>query len=296
MDKTESKTLLQMVIVCFFGGFIGTIVALEVARMFCWIGLLIGALVGYVSYDFKRVSQACKTVWEELRAEMKEEPTKRKIEMLKRRKIRWRIRMRKWAGILGVMATYMMYVVFSGYVYKMLTNWTAYKMLNNLAWLAFTASFILGIYFAFAEFYNRNSMVNEARMRRQRQKGIYSQVMPTSRACRNRCLAIMVLGNPIVFPFTALWYCLKQIPKIPAAFMKAMKFLGTVICTLAECIRDVSIMIHSEKRLICADGAFFGVIVGYFCGSAVVGGLTGSVIGLLEYEIVSKRLLHLNPS
>ncbi len=43
--------------------------------------------------------------------------------------------------------------------------------------------------------------------------------------------------------------------------------------------------------LACAIGAS----IGYFSGNALIGALAGGVFGVLNYEILSKRILHLVP-
>ena len=52
-----------------------------------------------------------------------------------------------------------------------------------------------------------------------------------------------------------------------------------------------------DKRLkiffTCAVDAMIGAAVGFFAGSAIIGALVGGLFGVLNYEVVSKRLLHL---
>ncbi len=53
-------------------------------------------------------------------------------------------------------------------------------------------------------------------------------------------------------------------------------------------------IIHSDERLLClVDAATGAAIGGYYFGNAALGGLTGAIIGLVNYEIVSKRILKL---
>ncbi|MBX4205497.1 MAG: hypothetical protein KW788_04960 [Candidatus Doudnabacteria bacterium] len=72
---------------------------------------------------------------------------------------------------------------------------------------------------------------------------------------------------------------------------------------LAFCLRAVSFLkrfsvflfreIHSDVRLLCACDASIGAAIGYFTGNAVIGGIAGGIFGVLNYEVVSKRLLHI---
>jgi len=58
----------------------------------------------------------------------------------------------------------------------------------------------------------------------------------------------------------------------------------------------VFIIIHSEIRLLCGVDAVIGAAAGYFTGSAIIGALAGGLIGVINYEIVSRRVLHLVPT
>ena len=59
--------------------------------------------------------------------------------------------------------------------------------------------------------------------------------------------------------------------------------------------RKLFIQIHSEMRLLCMTDAFLGAVVGFFAGSVLLGAISGGLLGLLNYEIVSIRILKLNP-
>lgn len=59
--------------------------------------------------------------------------------------------------------------------------------------------------------------------------------------------------------------------------------------------RELFILIHSELRLLCGVDAAIGATIGYFAGNAVVGAVAGGLIGVLNYEVISKRVLHLAP-
>jgi len=41
--------------------------------------------------------------------------------------------------------------------------------------------------------------------------------------------------------------------------------------------------------------AMLGTVVGYFYGNALIGALAGGIFGVINFEIVSKRLLKLKP-
>lgn len=60
--------------------------------------------------------------------------------------------------------------------------------------------------------------------------------------------------------------------------------------------RTVFIAIHSSERLLCMVDAAIGVAVFHFTGNNIfLGMLAGGILGVINYEIVSVRLLKLTP-
>lgn len=68
-------------------------------------------------------------------------------------------------------------------------------------------------------------------------------------------------------------------------------FIRVVSRFTARFIWQVFIRIHSEMRLLCMADAALGAAVGYFAGSAIIGALAGGVFGLVNYAVVTKRVL-----
>ena len=54
-------------------------------------------------------------------------------------------------------------------------------------------------------------------------------------------------------------------------------------------------LIHSDERLLCGIDAAIGVLIGYFTGNALIGALLGGLFGVLNFEIMSKRVLKVVP-
>lgn len=93
-------------------------------------------------------------------------------------------------------------------------------------------------------------------------------------------LAIL-LGNPLVAPFYGL---VKLVQCTPSILRGAWRF----VCVFFR-------LIHSDLRLLCAFDAALGASVGFFTGSALLGALIGGVMGVANYEIISKRVWKLIP-
>jgi uncharacterized membrane protein len=53
----------KVFVACVVGAFIGTFVSLEVATWLWWIGLLAGGLIGYLTYEWRKVPSAIAVAW-----------------------------------------------------------------------------------------------------------------------------------------------------------------------------------------------------------------------------------------
>ncbi len=69
-------------------------------------------------------------------------------------------------------------------------------------------------------------------------------------------------------------------PRIPA---------GAVI--LYNFLKNLFFLIHSDLRLLCGVDSLIGAVIGYFTGNALIGALAGGMLGVADYEIISKRYL-----
>ena len=83
---------------------------------------------------------------------------------------------------------------------------------------------------------------------------------------------------------------------VPKYAPKVLPMLWIVICKIGLFVKTVFILIHSEERLLCMIDAVIGAGIGYSFESALIGALVGGIIGVLNFEILSKRILHLVPA
>jgi hypothetical protein len=97
-------------------------------------------------------------------------------------------------------------------------------------------------------------------------------------ASRGVSLFLLKHVNPISATYWMLcgaWYLLRRVP----AFAKL-----------------TFVYVHSDLRTLCFVDAALGAGCGYLFGSAILGALVGGVLGVLNYELVSIRLLKLAPT
>jgi len=59
MNRESGKVF----VACALGAFIGALAALELNSYFWWLGLIVGGLVGYLTYEFKEVIEAVRQAW-----------------------------------------------------------------------------------------------------------------------------------------------------------------------------------------------------------------------------------------
>lgn len=96
--------------------------------------------------------------------------------------------------------------------------------------------------------------------------------------------------NPICFYFWLL-------PKGIVFLIKhSPRLIPQAVNTLVKFLKHVLIEIHSDLRLLCGIDSAIGAAIGWICGNAIIGGLAGGIIGALNYELISKRILHLVPA
>jgi len=68
------------------------------------------------------------------------------------------------------------------------------------------------------------------------------------------------------------------------------------IITFFRFIKTVFVLIHSEIRLLCGVDAAIGTVIGYFSDHVLIGAIAGGIIGVLNFELISKRLFHIVPA
>lgn len=253
---------LKVFLACVFGAGIGTLVALQVNGYFWWLGLIVGGFVGYLSYEFKAVVQTIPKAW---RAVISWQP-----------KFNWRYFGKALLGLgslhshVGVFMT--MLLVLTGAIES------GYYLM------------VLGIIFllcgGFALFWSTLFT--------------FMQVGEPDASWMEMFDGV-IRFNPVSFYFYYLpvWFVkgiFYVVPRAPGFLRKVVVTFGKIVVIFARFVKTLFIMIHSEIRLLCALDAAIGAGIGYFAGSVLIGALAGGLVGVLNYEVITKRILHLNTS
>jgi len=221
----------------------GTLVALSTNQMFWWIGTIIGAVIGYLTYEFKEVLRAIKIAW----------------------KTTIRIR----------------------------PDWKSWKLLiKHFFWLyIFTLNLVpIGLAIAVLSEEKFNKVPAILSLMCQACLGVTVFVFFLSVSeMKTRSKDIVIENIKMFRSLTPFHVYLIYIPKI--FYFLYRKGIPASVAF----IKKVIVLIHSDIRLLCGFNAAIGTGIGYFAGSAIIGMLGGGFAGIFNYELISKRILHLVP-
>lgn len=255
----------QLVVACFLGAFVGTLVALEVAGHFWWLGTLVGALTAYLGCGWREVITAIPRAF--------------------RKVVTWRSTLDFRAALLYGFYTM---IIASGVIPLMLLIGVvgdleapvtvSQSVINSLVVSVFWCSLV------FVAFFGVTLRINQSP---EAAKEVREKI-PTLRKAAWRYNA---LTTPFIVVYFVLWVCVWVLKRLPTAAGRLPTAAGAVVWGIASFCGLLFLIIHSGRRLTCAAAGATGTAIGYAAGSASVGGLSGALIGLVAYEFVAKRLL-----
>lgn len=102
-------------------------------------------------------------------------------------------------------------------------------------------------------------------------------------------LPITLIVSVVLGPVYGLYKLVANYRWVAKQFFKAGKVVAKFLWFLFT-------QIHSDIRVLCLVDAGIGTVLGiFYFGSPVMGAFAGGLLGLLNYEIVTKRILHLVP-
>lgn len=242
---------LKIFLACGFGAGIGTIVALSVNTYFWWLGMLVGGLAGYFSYEFRKVLAAIRQAWHLV---IGWRPDKDLL------KLQFKAAFWTSSSIVTCLIGLMLLPL------ALIPELEIEGCLLFIGGGSVIFLITLPILFIFT---------------------------PRTQKELERDIWIGKIYNPFsvycYYPLLLIWRTPKGIRwlirKSPLMILTAWRFIKTVF-----------VLIHSDLRLLCGFDAAIGTAIGYFTSNVIIGMLAGGVIGVLNYELLSKRLLHLVPS
>lgn len=310
------RSSLNIAIACLMGSLVGSILALELGSFMWWIGAFVGGFIGYISYEFEKVIDVIKFVVYSAISDFRK---RRKMSRQKSRKTlveKTLIRLIQRENFIG---SYVFSSGVTGLMYGI--SWvpalTSEKGMPTTTWTIGSIMFscfvgiFLGIFLfktsmnddrrkyevAFWKYPNGYTMVGNKAIIHCRKK-----LIEESRPEKRSLLWFEILRwSPVFLPVSLLfllggWF-IYVIGEISPSIIWNRVVSGIIHfanSSLRLC-KKIFFLIHDDVRLLCFTDSMLGACVGYFAGSAIIGAVAGAIFGVINYQIVSLRLLKLLP-
>lgn len=284
--KTQNNTALKIGLACALGALIGTMISLKINNYFWWVGTLAGLLTGYVSYEFPRLIKSVPEAWQKTRASVNTDFKDVKVTFFKipakeERKEFWLIGSALLIAIININAG----VFYLEYFDELVKG--VRPLLQSLLIISFLffwmlvavsacAAFIGGIVLFFGFF-----LVIEDKLQDEK----FILTIDDERISIKTLTKIVKYGSFIVLTPLCLYFALKYIKK---GIYYCVRFIG-------KFFKNLFLLVHSEARLICGVDAGLGSLIGYYYESPIIGALCGAVFGIVNYYVVSIKILKLEP-
>jgi len=247
---------LKIFLACALGAGVGTSVALSVSVYFWWIGMIVGGFVGYLSYEFKAVVRAGRQAWQSV--------------------VRWRQSMELKAAIKFFFWFYLL--ASSASISLILPLFLLLELEMKLSSFILLVALVIAGGSIFATSLIILDMILDSTT---------EEILKEKERTR---LWLRKFVNPVSVYFywlpRGVYFGGKRlIQKSPIAIITFFRFIKTVF-----------VLIHSEIRLLCGVDAAIGTVIGYFSDHVLIGAIAGGIIGVLNFELISKRLFHIVPA
>ena len=270
------KTEKRIALACFIGAVIGTLLALQFNHYFWWVGVLVGGLVGY---NFHEIPATAKMVWNQM-------PKKKDLQS-------WATQGVETSKMLGtgiLMVVAAMALVFGGIMLAIFTVLSVISSIGNT--FNIYASYLGGREVSFTN-------------------GLSPMSGTVSFAAV--CIVLVIAGSLLL----ALYWSGRNTSKDSSDMLVfaiicfcAVPFILPILLPIVLfCLAGISIywtartgikigwktfkLVHSDIRLLCMTDAMFGALTGFYFGNALVGGIVGALCGVLNYKLISVKLLKL---
>lgn len=279
MNKMSESV--RVVIACALGALVGSLLSLEcVARLesAVWqtvgvcLGVLVGGLVGYLSYRFNEVCKACKRCVEEEAILASLWSCMRITCVCVYRYIILSVLLSLVTGMFVFYGSAILIGGTSFVVFLFTQQGSGVDLMGVMKFIA-TISLVVGIGVPFSA-----GVINTI-------------VFFITRNTRD-------LDSPKDAIEVVFKYFCHLLPQhaVPYMYTKSCYGIKVLYSGMSGGVVKVFRYIHSDARIICFVGATIGSITGFVAGSAFIGCAAGAVMGYLEYRVVSVRLLKLVPS
>ena len=116
---------------------------------------------------------------------------------------------------------------------------------------------------------------------------------------RKASYRMLVSGNVVMVIWYTLYYGSRVlywvIMNSPRGAKKVCKGIVAFIVGSARFVGKAFVFVHSSRRTLCLVDAALGAAVGYHYANPIIGAFVGALLGAINYELVSVRLLKIAP-
>lgn len=254
------RTTVKVGLACGLGALVGTLVALALGAHW-WLGLFAGGIVGYLAFDLRAVLLAIPAAW---RATAAIFPSINDLKL--------RMLIGFW---LVCFVTY--FALWIGMVVLPILR------LFTSSWGSGLVGYgiVVGL---FSVYFGLSAMISPQSGEEMRWRGKKSLEELESSFRDEVKTMIFEEFTPVVIGRGVL-FCIVRIPRAGLSVVRG-------ICLF---LWNLYLSIHSNLRVLCLVDSAIGTFLGYLLGSALAGGLIACVWGILNYEILAKRVLRTVP-
>lgn len=269
------KKSLKIFIACFLGIICGGLVLSKITGQFSFLRLIIGMIVGgplgYLAYDFKTVIKIVPKAWNAVKG-------------WKPNKEWWR----DFGPMLWAAASIISTITIGMLAYTSLVAW-AFEESGLADAFKFSAFIYAGSVVLFTPLLAFGLMGLGVRTRKEHSSG-FKRYNPF------RVYLWLVPKYILISLFLLIKYIVSSVIMVFSVIIRVPGFLLKIIVTLARFIKTLVIMIHRDERLVCMFDTMLGIVIFYFWGNLILSAICGGLLAVLNWQIISVRILHLNAS
>lgn len=259
------STTLKIFLSAAFGAFVGSLLAIQF-NSFWWLGLLVGGLVGYVSYDFAEVRRAVPVAARQA-ASAVENPEL------------WMVVGQESLKFLFHVAKLILF--FAG-----LFGFAGYGVL--IAGAIYQPEFFLGLWWVAAAIAGIIGLICSC-------KFMATTIDALSRGYWSENARRLLVLNPLTCCIAVpTWLIFSRTgrSRVSATFRTVSQLVSAML-TFAW---KIFCLVHSDIRLLCGVDATIGAAVGLYFGNVLIGAVSGGIWGVINYRVVSVWWLKLVPN
>ena len=263
------STTMRAALACAAGAFVGALIALEIAGVFWWVGLLAGAMIGYLGYNPTATVRAIPIAWKAACATGKQ-------------------------GIVGTARFAPAFFAIASTIAGSLYLFGAVIILTSVPEVSLDTFEAIEA-MVFHPMTDAIIVIMTLVVAPMAMAAIVTSTMtPPDKLWRYHFFAIYFWYIPRAFYHAAL-----GTPVIANAVGRELVAIALGVPQIAATIGRFAVYlyreIHSDLRTMCAVDAALGASVGYFSGSPAIGAVAGLILGFINYAFVTRCVLKIIP-